>query len=176
MGVFPVESSMASDAGLLELRGRKSIEAARKRLIEAGYSGEKVVVLSGAGSNLRPGSRGCRCLRPCRLQPRISGTRFGCPSAAAEQRGTGQQGRLVDNDGAPASFGFIDPAVHQFIRGNGEMGLFGWPKVPRLEELRNAWFDAEDHATRKAIAAEMQVLAIDEVTYIPLGSYRSYTA
>jgi peptide/nickel transport system substrate-binding protein len=56
------------------------------------------------------------------------------------------------------------------------MGLFGWPKVPRLEELRNAWFDAEDHATRRAVAAEMQVLAIDEVTYVPLGSYRSYTA
>ena len=78
--------------------------------------------------------------------------------------------------GAPASFGFIDPAVHQFIRGDGEKGLFGWPRVPRLEELRNAWFDAEDMASRKTIAAEMQVFAIEEVTYIPVGSYRSYTA
>jgi peptide/nickel transport system substrate-binding protein len=54
--------------------------------------------------------------------------------------------------------------------------LFGWPKVPRLEELRNSWFDAEDLATRRAIAAQMQALAIDEVTYVPLGSYRSFTA
>jgi hypothetical protein len=75
----------------------------------------------------------------------------------------------------PASFGLIDPAVNQFIRGSGEKGLVGWPKVPRLEELRDAWFDAEDIGARKAIAAEMQVLAIDEVTCVPVGSFRSYT-
>jgi peptide/nickel transport system substrate-binding protein len=49
VGVFPVESSMASDAGLQELRGPRIIEAARRRLTEAGYSGEKVVVLSVLG-------------------------------------------------------------------------------------------------------------------------------
>ena len=43
VGVFPVELPMASDAGLEPLRGPRSIEAARKRLTEAGYSGEKVV-------------------------------------------------------------------------------------------------------------------------------------
>jgi peptide/nickel transport system substrate-binding protein len=70
----------------------------------------------------------------------------------------------------------MDPALHQFIRGNGETGLFGWPRVPRLEALRNDWFDAPDLASRKAIAATIQTVAVDEVTYVPLGSDRSYTA
>jgi len=70
----------------------------------------------------------------------------------------------------------MDPAVHQFIRGNGEAGLYGWPRVPRLEELRTGWFEAPDLTQRRVIAAEMQQVAINEVTYIPLGSHRSYTA
>jgi peptide/nickel transport system substrate-binding protein len=66
--------------------------------------------------------------------------------------------------------------LHQFIRGNGETGLFDWPRVPRLEALRNDWFDAPNLASPKAIAATIQTVAVDEVTYVPLGSHRSYTA
>ena len=177
VGVFPVESSMASDAGLQELRGRKSLETARERLIEAGYSGEKVVVLSGAGTNFAPLAHvAVDVFGRMGFNVELAELDLGAVVQRRNSMGPVSKGGWSITAGSPASFGFIDPAVHQFIRGNGEMGLFGWPKVPRLEELRNAWFDAEDHATRQAIAAEMQVLAIDEVTYVPLGSYRSYTA
>src|SRR4029078_2470569 len=46
VGMFAVGSSMASNVGLEVLRGPRMIEVARKRLIEGGYSGEKVVLLS----------------------------------------------------------------------------------------------------------------------------------
>jgi peptide/nickel transport system substrate-binding protein len=48
--------------------------------------------------------------------------------------------------------------------------------VPRLEELRDAWFDAPDLAAQQAIARDMQTVAMDELPYIPLGSYKSMTA
>jgi len=177
VGVFPVESPMASDAGLQELRGPRSLDTARKRLIEAGYSGEKVVVLSGAGTNSAPLAHVAAdiCSR-IGFSVEVTELDLGAVVQRRNSMEPVSKGGWSITAGAPASFGFIDPAVHQFIRGTGEKGLFGWPKVPRLEELRNAWFDAEDTAARKDIAAEMQVLAIDEVTYVPLGSYRSYTA
>jgi len=177
VGVFPVESSMASNAGLEPLRGARSIEAARKRLVEAGYSGEKVVLLSPAGSNLSQiGHVAAELFRHIGFNLELVELDLG---ALVQRRNSVQpvsKGGWSITTGAPASFGFIDPAVHQFIRGDGEKGLFGWPQVPRLEELRNAWFDAVDVGGRKSIAAEMQTVAIEEVTYVPVGSYRNYTA
>jgi len=168
---------MASDAGLQEVRGRKSLEIARERLIEAGYSGEKVAVLSGAGTSFAPLAHvAADVFGRMGFNVELAELDLGAVVQRRNSMEPVSRGGWSITAGAPASFGFIDPAVHQFIWGNGEMGLFGWPKVPRLEELRNAWFDAEDDGTRRAIAAEMQVLAIDEVTYVPLGSFRSYTA
>jgi peptide/nickel transport system substrate-binding protein len=176
-GVFPVESPMASDVGLEELRGPRGLETARERLVGAGYSGEKVVLLSGARTSFAPVAHVAAdvCSR-IGFNVEVAELDLGAVVQRRNSMEPVSKGGWSITAGAPASFGFIDPAVHQFIRGNGEQGLFGWPKVPRLEKLRNAWFDAEDTAARKAIAAEMQVLAIDEVTYVPVGSYRSYTA
>jgi peptide/nickel transport system substrate-binding protein len=177
VGVFPIESPMASSDGLEPLRGVRSIEVARKRLSEAGYSGEKVVLLSPAGSNLSQIAHvAADVFRRVGFNLELAELDLGAVVQRRNNVEPVSKGGWSMTTAAPAGFGFIDPAVHQFIRGNGEMGLFGWPKVPRLEELRNAWFDAENTGSRRALAAQMQTLAIEEVTYIPLGSYRSYTA
>jgi peptide/nickel transport system substrate-binding protein len=42
--------------------------------------------------------------------------------------------------------------------------------------LRNAWLDAPDLSTEKRIAAEIQVQALRNVTFIPLGFTYSQTA
>jgi peptide/nickel transport system substrate-binding protein len=177
VGVFPVESSMMSDAGLEPLRSPRSIEVARRRLGESGYSGEKVVLLSSAGTNLAPLAHvAADVFGRVGFNLEVAELDLGAIVQRRNSMEPVSKGGWSITAGAPASFGFIDPAVHQFIRGDGEKGLFGWPKAPRLEELRNAWFDATDIASRKAIAAAMQEVAIEEVTYVPLGSYRTYTA
>ena len=58
--------------------------------------------------------------------------------------------------------------------GNG--GWFGWPVIPALESLRANGFDAPDEGARKAICAEIQPVALDEVAYIPLGILSGFTA
>ena len=37
-----------------------------------------------------------------------------------------------------------NPAINYPMRGVGEKSWFGWPTDPKMEELRNAWFDATD--------------------------------
>ncbi|HKM61359.1 MAG TPA: hypothetical protein VJY39_02600 [Acidisphaera sp.] len=63
------------------------------------------------------------------------------------------------------------PATHIALRGNGEKAWFGWSSSPRIEELRDAWFDAPDLAAQQKIAAEIQAQAFVDVPYIPLGMF-----
>ena len=48
--------------------------------------------------------------------------------------------------------------------------------IPELETLRNQWFDAPDDVARKAICRDIQRVALDEVAYVPLGTYSAFTA
>jgi peptide/nickel transport system substrate-binding protein len=75
-----------------------------------------------------------------------------------------------------SSTDFMDPAGHFPLRGSGATSWFGWPTIPRLEELRDAWFDAPDLPTQQALARDMQRVAMDEVPFIPVGAYRGVTA
>jgi peptide/nickel transport system substrate-binding protein len=68
------------------------------------------------------------------------------------------------------------PATHLGLRGNGEAGWFGWCNSPRLEQLRDAWFQAPDLAAQKAIAVQMQQQAFADVPYLPTGEYYQPTA
>jgi peptide/nickel transport system substrate-binding protein len=50
------------------------------------------------------------------------------------------------------------------------MAWWGWPNSPKLEQLREAWFDAPDLATQKKICEQIQLQVIEDVPYIPLGA------
>lgn len=57
------------------------------------------------------------------------------------------------------------------MRGNGPNAYNGWPASPRMETLRDTWLAAEEKPTQLAIARQMQEVLMDEVPYLPLGSY-----
>ena len=68
-------------------------------------------------------------------------------------------------------FSPMSPAAHGFLRGLGQNSLFGWPTMPKVEELRTAWIDTTDVAEQKRIAREIQLAAFQDVPYIPLGAF-----
>jgi len=57
------------------------------------------------------------------------------------------------------------------LRANGDKAFFGWPDIPRIETLRNAWAAAPDLPAQQKLAAELQVAALEEVPYLPTGQY-----
>ena len=177
-GMFTPDTPMASDAGMEALNGPRSLDRARALLREAGYDGAKLRLI-GPTDILAPTAM---TQVAADLLPRIG---FNTDLALSDW-GTVIQRRAsrepVERGGwsvmltAFSSFDDADPATHQPLRANGDAAWFGWPTVPRLETLRAQWFAAPDDATRKAVAADMQRVALDEVVYIPVGSYRSITA
>jgi peptide/nickel transport system substrate-binding protein len=48
--------------------------------------------------------------------------------------------------------------------------------MPRIEDLRDAWFRAPDEAAQAALCREIQLEAMQQVPYYPLGQYLQPTA
>ena len=178
VGVFTPGTRMATSVALEPLAGKRDVDLARKLMKEAGYAGGKMRLIGPTD-----------ILAPAALT-QVAGDlfhRLGFDlNFDLSDWGTVIQRRAnrepLDKGGwsalctSFASFDFADPAVHPLVRGNGLAGWPGWPTVPRLEELREAWIDAPDLASRQAIAADIQRVTMREVTFIPLGSYNSNTA
>jgi peptide/nickel transport system substrate-binding protein len=70
----------------------------------------------------------------------------------------------------------LNPAAHVALRANGKGAFYGWPDMPKLEQLRNAWFDAPDLAAQKDICRQMQIEAFVTVPYLPAGLFYQPTA
>ena len=66
---------------------------------------------------------------------------------------------------------FMDPISMAAARGNGAAAWYGWPTNEKIEQLRNAWIDSTDEADRKRLAAEIQLEALTDALYVPLGQY-----
>jgi peptide/nickel transport system substrate-binding protein len=75
-----------------------------------------------------------------------------------------------------AGLDFFSPASHLALRGNSKGAWFGWPDDPKIEELREAWFNASNLVAQKKIGEEIQLQAFQSVPYYPLGLGRFPTA
>ena len=69
-----------------------------------------------------------------------------------------------------------NPGGNFALRGNGKKAWFGWPTDDKLESLRDAWFDAPDLKSQKAIAEQIQLRGLEILPYIPLGQFFQPTA
>jgi peptide/nickel transport system substrate-binding protein len=63
------------------------------------------------------------------------------------------------------------PAAYTALRANGPRAGIGWPDIPALERLRQAWFEAPDLPAQQQLAAEMQQVAMREAVFVPLGQF-----
>jgi peptide/nickel transport system substrate-binding protein len=64
-----------------------------------------------------------------------------------------------------------NPAVHSGLSGAGFNAYPGWPNVPELDQLVTRWVRATDQGTREHLAEQIQMLALNEVTYVPWGEW-----
>jgi len=65
----------------------------------------------------------------------------------------------------------LNPAVNAGVAGGGESGWFGWSSSPQMEKLRLDWIRATDPGKRKQLAEQIQIVAYDEVPFVPWGQY-----
>lgn len=177
-GIFTPGTPLASDEGLEPLRTPRSLEAARAALRDAGYANQPIRLI-GPTDILAPAAMtqvAADLLRRLGVNADIVITDWGTVVQRRASREPLERGGWSIFLTSFSSTDFMDPAGHFPLRGNGVNSWPGWPTIPRLEELRDAWFDAPDLPAQQAIARDMQRVAMDELPFIPVGAYRSVTA
>lgn len=178
VGLFTPGTPLANDAGLAPLMGPRSVDRAKALMRDAGYTNQ-LMRLIGPTDILAPSAMtqvGADLVRRLGFNADISLSDWGTTVTRRASREPVERNGWSMLFTAFSSVDFADPAAHFPMRGNGANAWFGWPSVPRLEELRDAWFEAPDLATEQRLAREMQVVAMDELPYVPVGSYMSMTA
>jgi peptide/nickel transport system substrate-binding protein len=170
-GFFPPVSPMASDSGMSVLTGKRDYAAVRKALEAAGYQGEKLVLMVPADQPLFKALSDVAADVLKRVGMNVD--------YQATDSGTLVQRRALPKPPEEGGWNlfcsgfngldFLTPASHLPLRGNGKGAWIGWPDDPRIEELREAWFNAPDLAAQKKIGADIQLQAFQNVPYWPLG-------
>ncbi len=178
VGYFCPDTPMDNRAGMENLTSPRNLENVKRLLAEAGYKGEKVVLLAPQDipSTKAIAEVSFDLFKRIGLNVEAQAMDW----ATVVQRRTKQE--PVDQGGWSVfhtSWGGVDqfnPAVHAFLRGNGKAGIMGWPQSPTIEALRAEWFLAPDLAAQKKVCETMQLQAFRDVPYIPLGQVRSQSA
>lgn len=180
LGFFTPNTPMASDAGLEPLRNPRDPATVRKMLADAGYRGEPVVLM--APTDLwhlkQQGDVAADLLKRIGMNVEYVSTDFGAMLQRRAKTGPVEQGGWSCFVSAWGGMDEFDPTSHPALRGNGASpGAYAGSFVsPKIEELRQAWFDAPDTAAQQAICAEIQRVSMQEVPYFPLGMFMYSTA
>jgi peptide/nickel transport system substrate-binding protein len=175
---FTCGTPMASDAGAEALTGKRDFDKAKKLIAEAGYKGEKIVVLD-AVDQPNPHAHAlvaADLLKKLGLNVEIAASDWGnLVIRRASKKPIAEGGWNVFGTGAVGSDG-LDPTLNAWLRTNGEAAWFGWPSDEKIEALRRQWIKATDVATRKELAAAIQERALEVVPYIPTGQWVGKTS
>ncbi len=177
-GYFSPGSAMASAEGMAALTGPRDLAAARQAIAAAGAKGERILML---GTNDLPaigrlGDVAADLLKQLGFDVDYVVMDWGAMLLRMANRNP------IDKGGWNAFCVHVpgvtqtDPSAHNFLRAQGERAIAGWPRDPKLEALRDAWFRADAVEEQARIGAKMQHEAFDSVPYVPLGTFYQPTA
>jgi peptide/nickel transport system substrate-binding protein len=178
LGFFCPGTPMASDAGLAPLTGPRDLGKAREAIAAAGYRGEPVVLMvpSNSAVLMALGAVFEDLLKRVGMTVEVYAVEFNAMLQRRNRKGPVADGGwslFVTNW---SGSDWLTPAGHIALRGNGEAGYAGWASIPRIEELRAEWFRAPDLAAQQAVCRDIQLEAMAEVPFYPLGQYLQPTA
>lgn len=170
----PAESKVGSEV----LTGKRDLAKAKQLIQEAGYKGEKIVVLSATDQPIvhSQGLVTTELLKSAGLNVELAANDWGTLINRRAVKEPIEKGGwnifhtwLVGPD-------MTNPAINYPMRGVGEKSWFGWPTDAKMEELRNAWFDATDPAQQKKLIDDMQKHAWESVPFVPTAQFVIPTA
>lgn len=146
-------------------------EKAKQLFREAGYAGEKVVILQ--PTNWAEASNAAQLLaatlRKIGINAELAPSDWGGVVARRANKGPVESGGWSIFITSSNDYSFGDPITAAWLTANGEKGYFGWPKSDEYEALRAKWANVETLDERKALAGQMQRVLWDFVGFVFLG-------
>jgi peptide/nickel transport system substrate-binding protein len=167
----PLETDVGSERTM-----KKDIDLAKKLLKEAGYNGEKVVLMQPTDiATLNAfSSVTAQLLREAGINVEVQAMDWATlTSRRAEKKAPAEGGWNIFHT-TWIGPDLLNPVVNIGVSGGGtEKAWFGWPTDAKLEEMRDAFAKETDPAKQKQIAIDIQARANELVTYVPLGQFFS---
>jgi peptide/nickel transport system substrate-binding protein len=173
---FTCGTPLASDAGAAAAGG--NLERARAMLREAGYRGERVVIISPTDipTNHLQSLVTEDLLKRLGMNIELVATDWGSVVTRRASRNAPDQGGWSIFHTWWVGPDVVNPALHAPLRGHGNAAWPGWPTDPQIEALRERWLVAPTAAEQVAIAREIQLRAYDQVPYVTTGQFQQPTA
>ncbi len=176
LGVFTPGTPMASEAGLEPYRGKRDYAKVKEELKAAGYAGEKTALLVPTDYiTLKAlGDVAADMMQKIGMNVDYVATDWNTMLQRRNNKGTPEQGGWSAFITGWAGSDWMNPAGHIAMRGNGDAPSAwpGWSVSPRIEELRQDWFDAPDLAAQQQICAKIQRQCMIDVPYYSLGQFQ----
>jgi peptide/nickel transport system substrate-binding protein len=175
---FTCGTPLSSEVGAEPMKGKRDFDKAKQLIKEAGYKGEKIVIISATDQPIVHSQTllTAELLKKLGLNVEIQAGDWGTLISRRAVKNPIDKGGwsifhtwLVGPD-------VTSPAVNFAIRGSGDKAWFGWPNDPTLEKLRDDWFAATDPAASKKAAEAVQKRAFEFVPYIPTAQFILPTA
>jgi peptide/nickel transport system substrate-binding protein len=169
---------LSSEAAAEPLKGMRNFDKAKALIKESGYNNEKIVIIDATDQPIVHAQSllTLDLLKKLGLNAELQASDWGTLLTRRTVREPLDKGGwsifhtwLVGPD-------MLNPGVNYPLRTNGPNAWFGWPTDSKIEELRQAWFDAPDAAASKAAAIAVQQRAFEFVPYIPTGQFILPTA
>ncbi len=157
---------------------KPDLGAAKRLLLEAGYAGEPVVVLSAADQTIvqLQSSVTADLLRKINmtvdLQELDTATIL---TRRASKEPPSRGGWSIFHTWADAS-NLRNPAVSPTISANGAQGWFGWASDAPTETLIQQWYDAPDEVAQREALHAIDGRLSETVPYLLTGQFKAVTA
>jgi peptide/nickel transport system substrate-binding protein len=170
-GFFTPGTPMASDAGLSVFTATRDYNAAKRLLEQAGYKGERVAFMVPTDFPKLKAQADVSSDAMVKMGFNVDYQATDWASVVARRA----KRDPLDKGGWSVFCTFwggtdqINPAVHTFLRGNGDAGAMGWPRAGEIEALRAQWLDAPNLAAQKTLSEKLQLQALIDLPYLPLG-------
>jgi len=175
---FTCGTPMANDAGSQALTGKRDFDKAKQLIAEAGYKGEKIVVLDAIDTPTAHshGLVAFELLKKLGLNVELATSDWGTlVIRRASKKPIADGGWSIFGTGW-TGVESLDPSSNLPLAANGGAAWFGWPNDDKLEELRAEWLKTDDSETRQEIAVKIQARAFETLPYVPTGQWSPATA
>ncbi|HEX4928851.1 MAG TPA: ABC transporter substrate-binding protein [Burkholderiales bacterium] len=175
---FTCGTPLANNAGSQALSGKRDFDKAKALVKEAGYKGEKIVLMDATDQPIVHSQALVtqELLRKIGLNVELAAMDWGTLVTRRSSKEPIEKGGWSVFHTWFVGPDITSPALNSPLRGNGDKAWFGWPNDPKLEQLRDEWFAAATPAEQKKLAEEMQKRAFETVPYIPTAQFIIPTA
>ena len=160
------------------LEGPRKYDAAKALLKEAGYNGEKVVMLvpTDIAITKAEGDVANDLLGRIGINVDYQALDWGTVGARRAMKNPIDKGGWNIFFTWHAGADCINPAPYTALAATGDKAWFGWPESTAVQQGIADWYAAPDAAAEQAALVKTNIAAFQDVVYAPTGFFLNYQA